>query len=142
MKTKFLLALLPSLALAACTPAPQPPLPSQSAPAPYVSSSVVSNGYPLGYDTYYVALRRDIPANWGVAAAWYANAQEDGFEVGTTPRQGAIAWTDEGQFGHVAIVDSISADGTRVTISTMNGNEGWNRVTTRTAPATAFKYIY
>jgi surface antigen len=89
-----------------------------------------------------VATRRNVPRNWGDAKTWYAYAQRDGYNVGDTPKKGAIAWTDRGAHGQVAIVESISADGTQVEISEMNGKDGWNRVTTRTAPANSFKYIY
>jgi surface antigen len=42
----------------------------------------------------------------------------------------------------VAIVDDISADGTQVTITEMNGKDGWNMLTTREAKADSFKYIH
>lgn len=109
--------------------------PSASAPA--------ANGYNYGYGTYYVATRRDVPPNWGNAKAWYGHAQAAGYKVGDTPKKNAIAWTNQGPYGQVAIVEDVSADGTQVTISEMNGKSGgWNRVTTRTAPASSFSYIY
>ncbi len=98
------------------------------------------NGYAYGYCTYYVAGRRSIPSNWGNANQWYYNAQASGFKVGSTPVPGAIAWTGAGYYGHVAYVESVS--GGNVTVSEMNFNGGWNRVTSRTAPASSFKYIY
>jgi len=97
-------------------------------------------GYSYGYCTYYVALRRNIPGNWGNANAWYYNAQIAGFSVGSVPVAGAIAWTGGGYYGHVAYVESVSGD--TVTISEMNGTAGWGRVDTRTVSASSFLYIY
>ncbi len=126
---------------AGCTP--QAPTPD---PQPTTGTALVSpaaaNGYSYGYGTYYVATRRDVPPNWGDAKMWYAHAQAAGYSVGTTPKKGAIAWTDSGPSGQVAIVEDVSADGTQVRISEMNGKDGWNQVTTRTAPASSYKYIY
>jgi len=98
------------------------------------------NGYAYGYCTYYVASRRAVPSNWGNANQWYYNAQASGFSVGSTPVAGAIAWTGAGYYGHVAYVESVS--GGMVTVSEMNYNGGWNRVSSRTVPASTFRYIY
>jgi surface antigen len=98
------------------------------------------NGYAYGYCTYYVASRRNVPTNWGNANTWYYNAQASGFSVGSTPVPGAIAWSGAGYYGHVAYVESAS--GGMVTVSEMNYNGYWNRVTSRTVPASSFRYIY
>lgn len=99
-----------------------------------------ANGYAYGYCTYYVAGRRSIPGFWGDARNWYYNAQASGFSVGSTPVAGAIAWTGAGYYGHVAYVESVS--GGSVTVSEMNFNGAWNRVTYRTTSASSFRYIY
>ena len=99
-----------------------------------------SNGYAFGYCTYYVAGRRAIPGFWGDARNWYYNAQASGFSVGSNPVPGAIAWTGAGYYGHVAYVESVS--GGNVTVSEMNFNGGWNRVSSRTVSASSFRYIY
>ncbi|HSX41690.1 MAG TPA: LysM peptidoglycan-binding domain-containing protein [Candidatus Saccharimonadales bacterium] len=98
------------------------------------------NGYAYGYCTWYVANRRAVPSDWGNAVSWYYNAQISGYSVGSTPRPGAIAWTGGGYYGHVAYVESVS--GGNVTVSEMNYNGNWNRVTTRTVSASTFRYIY
>lgn len=100
-----------------------------------------SNGYAYGYCTYYVASRRSVPSSWGNANAWYYNAQASGYGVGSSPRPGAIAQTSGGYggYGHVAFVESVSGD--MVTVSEMN-YAGWNRVSSRTVPASSFRYIY
>lgn len=112
-----------------------------SSPASIGGVSAIANGYSYGSGTYYVAARRTVPPYWGNAKMWYARAQDAGYAVGTTPNKGAIAWAD-GVHGQVAIVEDVSADGTLVTVSEMNGPGGWNRVTTRTTSPSSFKYIY
>lgn len=98
------------------------------------------NGYSYGYCTYYVAGRRGVPSDWGNANSWYYAAQASGFKVGSVPVPGAIAWTGAGYYGHVAYVEGVS--GGMVTVSEMNYNGNWNRVTSRTVPASTFRYIY
>lgn len=134
-------------------PAPATPAPAPTArlasvaakPAPAIVSfkpTFGSNGYTRGYCTYYVASRRGVPSNWGNASQWYYNAIASGYAVGSTPRPGAIAQTSGGWggYGHVAYVESVN--GGMVTVSEMNYNGGWNRVSSRTVPTSAFRYIY
>jgi len=87
------------------------------------------NGYDYGYCTYYVASRIAVPSNWGNANTWdnYARATP-GWAVVLTPVPGAIAQTDRGGLGHVGIVSEVSADGTMIKYSDMNGLAGWGRV--------------
>lgn len=48
---------------------------------------------------------------WGNAGDWTASATAAGFEVGTTPKVGAIiVWTNGG-YGHVAYVTEVREDG-------------------------------
>ena len=121
-----------SVAVAAATPKSRPTF----------SASYGANGYSYGYCTYYVAGRRRVPSNWGNASQWYYNAIASGYSVGSSPRPGAIAQTSGGWggFGHVAYVESVN--GGSVTVCEMNYNGGWNRVSTRTVPASTFRYIY
>jgi surface antigen len=114
---------------------------SASIHAPVLTHFAFSgNGYAFGYCTFYVASRRSVPSNWGNANQWYYNAQASGFSVGSTPVAGAIAWTGAGYYGHVAYVESVS--GNNVTISEMNFNGNWDKVTYRTVSASSFLYIY
>lgn len=99
-----------------------------------------ANGYSFGYCTYYVASRRSVPSSWGNANQWLYNARASGFSTGSVPVAGAIAWSGAGYYGHVAYVESVS--GNMVNISEMNFNGNWDRVTTRTVPASSFSYIY
>jgi|SRR5665213_185457 len=87
-----------------------------------------NNGYDYGYCTWYVANRISVPSNWGNANTWDNYAALSGWIVSTTPRAGAIAQTDGGWEGHVAVVESVSDDGTMIKYSDMNGLAGWGRV--------------
>ncbi len=107
-----------------------------------LSGSFIGNGnsYPRGQCTWYVASRRSVPNNLGNANSWYYNAQASGFGVGRKPVTGAIAWTAAGYYGHLAYVEGVSGD--MVTVTEMNYNGNWNRVTRRTVPVSDFLYIY
>lgn len=95
------------------------------------------NGYSYGQCTYYVASRRNVPGGWGNAANWIYGAQASGFPTGQVPQPGAIG-VGKG-INHVVYIESVNGD--MVTVSEMN-YVGWNVVSTRTAPASAFNYIY
>jgi LysM repeat protein len=86
------------------------------------------NGYIRGYCTWYVANRIAVPSNWGNANTWDNLAPMSGWTVSTVPRPGAIGQTDRGSEGHVAVVEAVSADGTQIKYSDMNGLAGYNRV--------------
>jgi N-acetylmuramoyl-L-alanine amidase len=87
-----------------------------------------SNGYDYGYCTYYAAARSGAPSNWGNANTWAYYAALSGWTVSSAPRPGAIAQTSRGYLGHVAIVEAVSADGSQIKYSDMNGLSGWGRV--------------
>lgn len=89
-----------------------------------------SNGYDYGYCTWYVANRIAVPGNWGNASSWAYYAALSGWTVSSRPIPGAIAQTPYGGggAGHVAIVEAVSADGTQMKYSDMNGIAGWGRV--------------
>jgi len=86
------------------------------------------NAYDYGYCTWYVANRIAVPSNWGNANTWDNGAEMSGWTVSSIPRAGAIAQTDRGSEGHVAIVEAVSADGTQIKYSDMNGLAGWGRI--------------
>lgn len=100
------------------------------------------NTYALGNCTWYVKSRRaDIPNNLGNANTWYSRARAQNWNVGLTPKKGAIATTTAGWAGHVAYVEGVSLDAQWVTISEMN-YRGLYSMNTRTVHYTAFTYIY
>jgi surface antigen len=90
----------------------------------------ISNHFPAGYCTWYVASRRDIP--WfGNAIDWWQNAQPYGYTEGQVPQVGAIMVTRESvAYGHVAYVEAVNPDGSW-TVSEMNF-VGWNLKSVRT----------
>lgn len=102
----------------------------KSAPLTYgvFVASYGGNGYDYGYCTYYVATKIAVPNNWGNANTWDNYAAASGWTVTTTPRVGAIAQSDGGYLGHVAVVEAVSDDGTMIKYSDMNGLAGWGRV--------------
>ncbi len=87
------------------------------------------NTYARGYCTWYVASLIQVPNNWGNAVTWAAGAARSGWIVSKTPVPGAIAQRGGGA-GHVAIVRDVSADGSMIIFSDMNGISGFGRVGT------------
>lgn len=86
------------------------------------------NGYDYGWCTWYVANKVPVPANWGNANTWDNYAAASGWTVSSVPRPGAVAQTDAGGLGHVGVVEAVSADGTMIKYSDMNGLAGWGAV--------------
>ncbi len=107
-------------------------------------ASYGGNGYDYGYCTWYVASRIAVPNNWGNANTWDNYARLSGWTVSSVPVAGAIAQTDRGWAGHVAIVDAVSSDGGMIKYSDMNGLAGWGRVgySDWVTAATFQHYIY
>lgn len=103
----------------------------------YVGGTSSDNRYVRGYCTWYAKNRRpDLPNNLGNANTWVARASSQGYATGSEPRTGAV-----GQQGmHVVYVESVNNDGT-VTVSEMNF-QGFGIISSRTVPASNFRYIY
>lgn len=132
------------------TPPPAPVAaasPSRSRQAAAPSAASVSyprgnsdgNRYTRGNCTWHVkSLRPDLPNNLGNANTWAQRAASQGIATGSTPRVGAAAQSRAGM--HVAYVTGVNADGT-VNLSEMNRRR-LGEITTRTAPANQFVYIY
>lgn len=136
-------------------PGGQKPAPAPTYSAPRSSGSSLStygfvaryggNGYSYGYCTWYAANRVAVPNNWGNANTWDNYARSSGWTVSKTPVPGAIAQTDSmSWWGHVAVVEEVSPDGTQIRYSDMNGIAGWNRVGySGWVPASTYQnYIY
>ncbi|HEM6120298.1 TPA: CHAP domain-containing protein [Streptococcus suis] len=87
-----------------------------------VAVEYTANTYPAGQCTWGAKEMAPWVGNyWGNGGDWAASASALGYEVGTTPKVGAIAvWTDGG-YGHVAYVTDVAADGT---IQVMESNYG------------------
>lgn len=111
-------------------------LPTISSVVTPVSAPNEGNTYSYGYCTWYVKNKRpDIPNNWGDAYMWLGNAQAQGWPTGSNPKVGAIGTAGN----HVVYVESVEGD--TISISEMNA-VGWNVVSSRTASASEFSYIY
>lgn len=103
------------------------------------------NGYDYGYCTWYVANRISVPGNWGNANTWAFYARQSGWTVSKAPQPGSIGQNLSGYYGHVAVVEAVSADGSMIKYSDMNGLRGWGRegTTADWVPASHFtNYIY
>ena len=104
-----------------------------------------NNGYTPGQCTAYAFEQRrlrqlPIPNDWGDAKYWAMHAQEAGYTVSHQPRVNAILVSQEGAYGHVAIVEACYRHGVRV--SEMNW-QGEGIVSTRFINnPTAYQYIY
>lgn len=91
------------------------------------SNNTVSstNTYPYGQCTWYVKGDLNWAGNyWGNAVDWASTAVAAGHTVNSVPTVGSIAYFAAGvqgasSYGHVAVVESVNADGT-VTISEAN----------------------
>jgi len=85
---------------------------------------------------------------WGNAYSWAAAARARGYRVDRVPAAHTIAQTTSGQFGHVAWVESVNADGT-ITVSEYNnpyssksGQWGDFGVRTKVSPNQFTNYIH
>lgn len=97
----------------------------------YVSSGrryVGGTGWCTSYANYKTG--RNIRGN---AGTWLSGARAKGYEIGNTPKPGAIIVTNESWWGHVGIVESVNGDGT-ITISEQN-YKGYGVVSGRTLSA-------
>jgi surface antigen len=134
---------------------PRPILRAPAAQPQQVSNTHVAvprlsaNNFPYGQCTWFAAQARpDIGSRvLGNAASWLYSARAAGLATGSRPEVGAVvvyqpgaqgaAWT-----GHVAVVTSVSGNGTSFTIREMN-YAGWAVVSTRsswTGPGVSFIY--
>lgn len=83
----------------------------------------IENTYISGQCTSYVfeqrrQRHRPISNNWGDAKYWAIHAQEAGYTVSNRPRANAILVSQEGRYGHVAIVEACHKH--TILISEMN----------------------
>jgi LysM repeat protein len=98
------------------------------------SNSPPAGWFPVHQCTWFVWSQRPT-GYWNNASEWLWQAQRDGWATGTTPQVGAIAW----ESNHVSLV--IAVDGDMVTVREAN-YKGYGIISTRTAPASQFRYIY
>jgi surface antigen len=108
--------------------------------ASYRNASVAGNRYDYGYCTWYAYQRRaelgrPVGSFWGNASTWASYARGSGYNVSRTPSVGAVMQDSysAGGYGHVAVVESVGADGS-ISVSEMN-YAGWNVKSYRTLSA-------
>ena len=110
----------------------------------------VGNRYAFGNCTWYAyerraAIGKPVGSFWGNGGSWGYSAMQSGYTVNNTPAPGAVL-VERGSPGHVAVVESVSADGT-VVVSEMNNSAygGFNIINNRTisaGQATLYQYIH
>lgn len=108
--------------------------------AAQIGAYTEGNSYTPGNCTWGVKnWKSNTPNFWGNANQWDDSARAAGILVDGSPVEGAIAQTDEGWAGHVALV--IEVIGNQVTIKEMNFN-GLYSINTRIVSASEFMYIH
>lgn len=122
---------------------------SGSAYAGYRAGSV-GNRYAYGNCTWYAYERRaamgmPVGSFWGNGGSWAYSARAAGYVVNNSPAYGAVL-VEAGSPGHVAVVESVSDDGT-VVVSEMNNSAygGFNIINNRTisaGQASLYQYIH
>lgn len=122
---------------------------SGSSYAGYRAGSV-GNRYAYGNCTWYAYERRaamgmPVGSFWGNGGSWGYSARAAGYAVNNTPSYGAVL-VEVGSPGHVAVVESVAADGT-IVISEMNNYAygGFNIINNRTisaGQASLYQYIH
>ncbi|MBC7459241.1 LysM peptidoglycan-binding domain-containing protein [Candidatus Saccharibacteria bacterium] len=108
----------------------------------------VGNKYAFGNCTWYAyerraAMGKPVGSFWGNGGSWHLSGGAAGFRVDRIPEVGA-ALVEIGNPGHVAVVESVGADGS-VVVSEMNNRAygGFNIVNNRTISAgQAANYTY
>lgn len=77
-----------------------------------VAVEYTANTYPFGQCTWGAKEAATwVGNNWGNANDWAATAVSLGYEVGTTPKVGAVMVWSDGGYGHVAVVTDVSETG-------------------------------
>lgn len=110
----------------------------------------VGNRYAFGNCTWYAYERRaamgmPVGSFWGNGGSWAYSGAAAGYRVDNVPAYGAIL-VQSGSPGHVAVVESVAADGT-VVVSEMNNSAygGFNIINNRTisaGQAASYKYVH
>ena len=110
----------------------------------------VGNRYAFGNCTWYAYERRAamgmaVGSFWGNGGSWSYSGAAAGFRVDNTPSYGAVL-VEIGNPGHVAVVESVGADGS-VVVSEMNNSAygGFNIINNRTisaGQAALYKYVH
>lgn len=80
----------------------------------------------------------EIPPAYGNANEWGHRARREGYRVDTKPEVGAIAWSTEGYYGHVAWVSNVSGDTIEIEEYNYGVREKYNRRKVKASSMTGF----
>ena len=80
----------------------------------------------------------EIPPAYGNANEWGHRARREGYRVDTKPEVGAIAWSTEGYYGHVAWVSNVSGDTIEIEEYNYGIREKYNRRIVKASTMTGF----
>ena len=80
----------------------------------------------------------ELPAAYGNANEWGTRARREGYRVDKNPEIGAIAWSTEGFYGHVAWVSNVSGDMIEIEEYNYGVRESYNRRTVKASSMTGF----
>lgn len=112
---------------------------------PTKSQTFHNRPYKPGQCTAYIyeqRVKRHLPIsrNWGHAKFWLFHAQQEGYTISKYPRVNAILVSQQGPYGHVAIVEAC--DQNKIHISEMNW-KGEGIISHRVIPySDDYQYIY
>lgn len=116
-----------------------------------IAKASAGNRYAYGNCTWYayerrMQLGRPVGSFWGNASTWASYARAAGYLVNNKPAAGAVLVERTGYFGHVGVVESVSANGD-IVISEMNNYAygGFNIVNKRSisaGQAGGYQYIH
>lgn len=105
----------------------------------YSAPMTHSSPYPTGQCTWLASTMKGNIPSWGNANSWDDGARASGKTVSPVPVVGAVAQTDRGYYGHVAVVVGVHGD----TITITEGNYDYNgSIRTHTVPTSTYVYIY
>ncbi|MET8995852.1 CHAP domain-containing protein [Amycolatopsis sp. NPDC004169] len=93
----------------------------------------------VSWAAFNIARHGESANNYGDAKYWDDNARNQGYRVDNTPTVGSIAQTDNGRYGHVAIVDSIH--GGTITVEDYNWT-GDGHYLVHDVSTSSFRYIH
>jgi len=105
------------------------------------TSAYGSHRFPWGQCTWYVAQRRYVPWS-GNAKNWIANARAYGYQIGSSPKAGAIIVTRESWYGHVGYVESVGSGTVTFAESNYKGLGVITRRTLKVNDSRILGYIY
>ena len=69
----------------------------------------------------------ELPGAYGNGAQWGGRARREGYTVDMNPAKGAVAWVDDGNYGHVAWVSNVIGDNVEIEEYNYRWNHNYNK---------------